>query len=191
MRSGAEGSWRVPVIYIADWPDRYIHTQRDLPGNLDPTKMRRAIFIAAASGYYLATLGQRRRPARRGAVGHAGAGGRDAAPGRWRCAAGGAPTPTCFALWRHLPRSEAEVIRSYGALRPDRVERGRGCSIALTPRHRGRATPSGPVYRRIRSEGPMNGFGYSWFDDRLARAGLTRPRLLAREPDGARRELRL
>ena len=46
----AEGSCRIPVIYIADWPDRYIHTQRDLPGNLDPTKMRRAIFIAAACG---------------------------------------------------------------------------------------------------------------------------------------------
>ena len=30
----------------------------------------------------------------------------------------------------------------------------------------------------------MNGFGYSWFDDRLARAGLARPRLLARQPDG-------
>ena len=30
----------------------------------------------------------------------------------------------------------------------------------------------------------MDGFGYSWFDDRLARAGLTRPRLLAREPEG-------
>ena len=30
----------------------------------------------------------------------------------------------------------------------------------------------------------MNGFGYSWFDDRLARAGLTRPRLLARAADG-------
>ena len=28
----AEGSWRIPVIYIADWPDRYIHTQRDVPG---------------------------------------------------------------------------------------------------------------------------------------------------------------
>ncbi len=28
----------------------------------------------------------------------------------------------------------------------------------------------------------MNGFGYSWFDDRLARAGLTRPRLLSRQP---------
>ena len=30
----------------------------------------------------------------------------------------------------------------------------------------------------------MDGFGYSWFDDRLRRAGLTRPRLLARQPDG-------
>ena len=27
----------------------------------------------------------------------------------------------------------------------------------------------------------MVGFGYSWFDDHLARAGLARPRLLARE----------
>ena len=53
----AEGSCRVPVIYIADWPDRYIHTQRDVPANLDPTKLRRAIFIAAASGWYLANAG--------------------------------------------------------------------------------------------------------------------------------------
>ena len=30
----------------------------------------------------------------------------------------------------------------------------------------------------------MDGFGYSWFDDRLARAGLSRPRLLAREDYG-------
>ena len=30
----------------------------------------------------------------------------------------------------------------------------------------------------------MNGFGYSWFDDRLKHARLPRPRLLAREPDG-------
>ena len=30
----------------------------------------------------------------------------------------------------------------------------------------------------------MDGFGYSWFDDRLAKAGLARPRLLDRTPDG-------
>jgi aminopeptidase YwaD len=52
----AEGSWRVPVIYIADWPDIYIHTQKDVPANLDSTKMRRAIFIAAASAWALANL---------------------------------------------------------------------------------------------------------------------------------------
>ena len=64
----AEGSWRIPVIYIADWPDRYIHTQRDLPGNLDPTKMRRAIFIAAGVGLASGDGGfvrSRTQPARR------------------------------------------------------------------------------------------------------------------------------
>lgn len=30
----------------------------------------------------------------------------------------------------------------------------------------------------------MDGFGYSWFDDRLAGAGLPRPALLQRTPDG-------
>ena len=107
----AEGSFRVPVIYLADWPDRYIHTQRDVPENLDPTKMRRAIFIAAASGYHLATHTL-------------------------------SPTPA--------------AVTVAGA-------------------------PSGPVYRRVRNEGPMDGFGYSWFDDRLARAALPRPALLDRE----------
>ncbi len=107
----AEGSWRIPIIYIADWPDRYIHTQRDVPGNLDPTKMRRAMFIAAASGWYLATAASFETRAE--------------------------PLP--------------------------------------------RGVRSGPVYRRLLREGPMNGFGYSWFDDHLARAGLARPRLLSRE----------
>ena len=115
----AEGSWRIPIIYIADWPDRYIHTQRDVPDNLDPTKMRRAMFIAAASGWFLASTDL--------------------------FEVGAAPSPAT----RHVVRQ--------------------------------REGESGPVYRRIRREGPMNGFGYSWFDDHLARAGLTRPRLLARE----------
>jgi len=52
----AEGSFRVPVIYLNDWPDRYIHTNFDAPGNIDPTKLERAAFIAAASGYFLARV---------------------------------------------------------------------------------------------------------------------------------------
>jgi aminopeptidase YwaD len=49
-----EGSFRIPAIYLNDWPDRYIHTNRDTPAMIDPTKLKRAAFIAAASGWYLA-----------------------------------------------------------------------------------------------------------------------------------------
>lgn len=173
----AEGSWRVPIIYIADWPDRYIHTQRDVPENLDPTKMRRAMFIAAASGYFLATapsadsvrsvmqIGGIERGAemvrRVDALTAAGRGADVAAVGR-------------HTLW-----SQSEVEASVARFWPDaNVHAGQVDRLA------GANSSSGPVYRRNRFEGPMDGFGYSWFDDHLAQAHLTRPRLLAREPDG-------
>jgi aminopeptidase YwaD len=53
----SEGSFRIPSIYLNDWPDRYIHTNLDVAANIDPTKLKRAGFIGASSGYYLATLG--------------------------------------------------------------------------------------------------------------------------------------
>jgi hypothetical protein len=49
-----EGSFRIPAIYFNDWPDRYIHTNFDSTANIDPTKLKRAAFIGAASGYFLA-----------------------------------------------------------------------------------------------------------------------------------------
>ena len=45
-------------IYFNDWPDRYIHTNYDTPANIDPTKLKRAAFLAAGSAYYLANLTQ-------------------------------------------------------------------------------------------------------------------------------------
>jgi hypothetical protein len=51
-----EGSFRIPAIYLNDWPDRYIHTNGDVAANIDPTKLKRAAFIGAASGYFLATM---------------------------------------------------------------------------------------------------------------------------------------
>ncbi len=51
-----EGSFRIPSIYLHDWPDRYIHTNYDLVANIDPTKMKRSAFIGASSGYYLANI---------------------------------------------------------------------------------------------------------------------------------------
>jgi len=169
----AEGSWRVPVIYIADWPDRYIHTQRDLPDNLDPTKMRRAMFIAAASAWYLAN-----HPAGEGVRAALDAGRLErAAETVRRVAAGGDST----LFWRHFWAADEAVRASLERFGPVETEweilNGIGPTV-------GPAVPSGPVYRRVLREGPMDGFGYSWFDDRLARAHLPRPRLLAREPDG-------
>ncbi len=52
-----EGSFRIPTIYLNDWPDRYIHTNHDVAGNIDPTKLKRASFIGAACGYFLSRVG--------------------------------------------------------------------------------------------------------------------------------------
>jgi hypothetical protein len=116
----AEGSWRIPVIYLADWPDIYIHTNKDVPGNLDSTKMKRGIYIAAASAWYLANLN------------------------RWTDSAS-----------------------------------------LVSPAVEATGPSDGPIYRRNpKLKGPMNGFGYSWLDDHLKKAGLERPALLSRQPVG-------
>ena len=52
----SDSSFGIPSIYLNDWPDRYIHTNSDVPANVDPTKLKRAAFIGAASAYYLANL---------------------------------------------------------------------------------------------------------------------------------------
>ena len=51
-----EGGFAIPSIYLRDHPDVYIHTTGDLPDNIEPTKIKRSAFIAAASGYYLASM---------------------------------------------------------------------------------------------------------------------------------------
>jgi hypothetical protein len=51
-----DSSFGIPAIYLNDWPDRYIHTNFDTAANIDPTKLKRAAFIGAASGYSLADL---------------------------------------------------------------------------------------------------------------------------------------
>ena len=53
----ADSSWMVPTIYLNDWPDRNIHTTFDTAAMIDPTKLKRAAFIAGTSGYVLANVG--------------------------------------------------------------------------------------------------------------------------------------
>ena len=52
----SDRSFGIPAIYLNDWPDRYIHTNFDVPANIDSTKLQRAGFIAAACGYTLSRI---------------------------------------------------------------------------------------------------------------------------------------
>lgn len=52
-----EGSFRIPTIYMNDWPDVFIHTNDDVPANLDATKLRRVAVIGALAGRFLAAAG--------------------------------------------------------------------------------------------------------------------------------------
>lgn len=169
----SEGSWRIPILYVSDWPDIYIHTHKDVPANLDSTKMKRAMFIAAASAWALANIEQSDTPEleriqmiegdfrsaeisrRSGELSD-----EDGATARLRHA-------------NHEVALELSLQR-FGLLvgEPDRE--------GPVPAAEGAA---GIVYRRNESlKGPMDGFGYSWLDDHLEKAKLDRPALMSREP---------
>ena len=182
-----EGSWRIPAIYVSDWPDRYIHTTRDLPANIDPTKLKRAMFIAAASAWYLATVDKKQdmtplRAAMRSEALERTAETLRRAEGM---RAGGGATVEILNLWRHRGEQEAAIGAStarfgLAPIVPDPLGPAPVDAVAVPA-----TAPSELiVYRRIESlKGPMEGFGYSWLDDRLKRAGLERPALLYRESD--------
>jgi hypothetical protein len=53
----------IPMLYFHDWPDVYIHTNKDVPENLDATKLQRVAFLGAAIGYTLASVGPSDAPA--------------------------------------------------------------------------------------------------------------------------------
>jgi len=69
-----DASFGIPAIYLNDYPDRYIHTNLDRAENIDATKLQRAAFIGAASGYVLARDGVPRSAPPAAAPGPAGDG---------------------------------------------------------------------------------------------------------------------
>ena len=164
----AEGSWRVPVIYVSDWPDRYIHTQRDVPANLDATKMKRAMFIAAAAGWSLANIDQSQMPALERVM-------RSEMLER-RAALLRDSTVDPSMAENYLASAEADDAASLSRF-------GLATNLPTAMRAAG-AAPQGAgairYRRKDQPKGPMEGFGYSWFDERLKAAGLPRPALVDR-----------
>jgi hypothetical protein len=165
-----------------------------VPANIDPTKLKRAIFIGAASAWYLANidgagitgLSVAIRPEQLN---------RTAETMRRANAlrAAGASGPEVANIWRQHWEYEAGMTASLGRFAPvpaavsAEARRFQAASQRLlgplptaAPGHGAYAA----VYERVAAlKGPMNGFGYSWFDDHLKKAGLERPKLLSRQPE--------
>ena len=146
-----DASWGIPAIYLHDWPDRYIHTTWDTPDKIDPTKLLRAAFIGAASGYFLASMSAK-----------------DFAEAKRAVDAG--------ALRRQLrlhdrlvglDHTEAANLRSYYTDYQMKV--GRSLSAFAEP---SKALPELPV------RGPMSVFGYDYLSDKLGPERVDRLRLL-------------
>ena len=51
-----EASFAVPMVYFHDWPDVTIHTNKDLPENLDASKLGRVAYMGAGIAWTLAAL---------------------------------------------------------------------------------------------------------------------------------------
>jgi hypothetical protein len=157
-----DATWGIPAIYLHDWPDRYIHTTWDTPDRIDPTKLLRAAFIGAASGYFLASLSAKDSVELRSAI-RAGSLRRQMRMNE---------------RTRGLERHEVEHMRRYYSYYDSVASRywGHGSrydsSMLVTP-----VKASGDAARIfVRNpdvRGPMSVFGYDYLRDKLGaeRAG--------------------
>ncbi len=167
-----EGSWRIPGLYLHDWPDRYIHTNYDLAANIDPTKLKRAAFIGAVSAWYLASFSDedvpgvmnmlQRNALQRSAV---------LAERRRELTVidAAATTKIHFALERRKIHS----VESFAILQKDVHQDAVAFldelqELMATPDPRILPQRDETVYARDPDvEGPMHAFGYSYIEDKL------------------------
>ena len=113
-----DSSFRIPAIYMNDSPDRYIHTNADTAAMIDPTKLRRAAFIAA--GVRVGARESRRGSAPGGVAGNAAAD--RAARCRSDRASGMLPPEEALAATRFFLWHERTLVESMArfAVVPDR-----------------------------------------------------------------------
>jgi hypothetical protein len=157
-----DSSFGIPAIYLNDWPDRYIHTNLDTAANIDPTKLKRAAFIGAASGYFLANFTSRD------------------VTGADRAIAAGKLSRTATSMNR---RTESAPAEDYERGIRNSVDSFNGGAAARAPVSGVEAKGEGAViYRRLKEpRGPMAVFGYDYFADRAKLGALAAPKLLSYE----------
>jgi hypothetical protein len=106
-----DASFAVPMVYFHDWPDVTIHTNKDLPENLDATKLGRVAYMAAGIAWTLAALPDSEAPRLLGLA---------AAAGEARIARAGfqpdrSPRDAALAR-REAVEQAAAAVRSVGAM---------------------------------------------------------------------------
>jgi len=167
-----EGSWRIPGLYLHDWPDRYIHTNFDTAANIDPTKLRRAAFIGAVSGWYLANLSDDDVPAllemlRRNAL------RRGAELLERRAALPAVDAAASTGVHFEVERRKVESIAAFATLSDSQRSAADRyldelASLFVMPVPAIQVPRDDRIYERIADvKGPMSAFGYSYLDDKL------------------------
>jgi hypothetical protein len=183
-----DSSFGIPAIYLNDWPDRYIHTNWDTAANIDPTKLKRAALIGAASGYFLANFSRKDAVATDQAI----AAGRllRTVAAMHRPAAQARAEEYESAVLRSLDEftnASGEKTRSFGSGEktpsPGSGEKtpspGSG-EKTHSPRSGGTGGGASIFFRRLSEpRGPLTVFGYDYFEDHAKSAGVATPKLLS------------
>lgn len=178
----SDSSFAVPSIYLHDWPDRFIHTNFDTPANIDPTKLKRAGFIGAASALTVADWGAKSGPesytndyitATKSAI------YRRAAITATR--ASKVSTVEAQNLWQHHWQFEKAVAWS-SKIKADGEIHKLINELAAMHTQTGDLDINQPNLKRIfkRSDdlkGPMTAFGYSYLSDKLGAEKTAKLRL--------------
>jgi len=162
-----DSSFAIPAIYLNDWPDRYIHTNFDTAANIDPTKLKRAAFIGAASGYFLANFSPKDAAATQKAI----------ATGKLLRAVDALRTGEPQAQAEDFERAVVSSVAEYSTGRPAKPQR------TSSP---GKGEGAMVFHRLPVPRGPLAVFGYDYFADHATAAGITTPKLLGYEGSWAR-----
>jgi aminopeptidase YwaD len=179
-----DSSFKIPAIYLNDWPDRYIHTNFDTASNIDPTKLKRAAFIGAASGYFLATVTQSAAHELYGVT----ADGHNARAASSSLRARQLPAEERPILYRAVAEYDGEESRDlFRFLRSSApndkllvVDKEAVPHDDVRAADWRKASGDGLLFfsRKPEPKGPVAVFGSDYVNDRTANAGVTPPKIL-------------
>jgi aminopeptidase YwaD len=171
-----DSSFGIPAIYLNDWPDRYIHTNFDTSANIDTTKLKRAAFIGAASGYFLSRVTTENASSAKSAV-ELGSASRDQLKVT-RLEALSVRDRTCAADFSL--RYETGILNELANFVGPREQYLRMDGAECPPANQNTNLDSSLKLRRTRvSKGPLAVFGYDYFADHAKAAGVETPKLLS------------